>query len=285
MITRRHVASLGMLSLATRLTLAAPTDTAISEEDELPPLPRTKLLDLSGSEGEPDFASRDIGQQALGRYDPGKEVKSYAANILKKAPYDCRPIEVAKYFHALGRGKTKFGEEGRPYARGWPHYYNPVIVEFFTVTNLKPSGDETSWCAAFLNYCIARAASKDGRVGPKERLKGTGSASSGSFRCFGEEVPDGRIAKEGDIAVWALDGTVNKCRPGMGHVGFVVGNPTGDADRPHLILGGNQSGNLLDPKRTRRDGIFVKAMPAQYVASSSPIKYKKVFGYRTASFL
>lgn len=285
MITRRNVASIGLFSLSPKLAFAAQSESAKNGEDELPPLPKSKLLDLSASEQEPDFAGRDLSQRALGRHDPGKDVKDYAGLILKEAPFNCRPIDVAKYFHALGRGKTKFGEEGRSFARGWPHYYNPVIVEFFSATSLKPSGDETSWCAAFLNYCIARAASKDGNVGAEECKRGTRSASSGSFRCFGERVSSGKNPKDGDIAVWALEGTVDNCRPGTGHVGFVVGDPTGDNDHPYLILGGNQSGNLLDPKRTRRDGIFIKAMPMQYVGVTTPLRYKNIFGYRTASFL
>jgi hypothetical protein len=234
--------------------------------------------------GEQDFFSTDLRQTVLGKQDPGKQKRDFAHEIMNAAPRNCRPIDVAYYFRDLGKGNTQFGAKGSPYARGWPRLYNPLIIELFTATHLNPlapefDGDATAWCAAFVNYCIARAVSKNGEIGDAELAKGTGSASSGSFRCYGKKV-QGRQPREGDIAVWALDGTVNQCKPGPGHVGFFVG-PNEDARKPYFILGGNQGGDILAGTLTRNDGVFLKAMPEQYLAKKKPERYKRLLGFRT----
>ncbi|NSZ17123.1 CHAP domain-containing protein [Agrobacterium vitis] len=179
--------------------------------------------------------------------------------------------------------------EFRVYARGWPREYNPIIIELFKATGLNPlapefDGDDTPWCAAFVNYCIARAVSKDGKLGPAELKRGTRSASSGSFRCFGTEVPTNTTPRIGDIAVWALEGTVNACKPGTGHVGFFAGL-TNDPEHPYFILGGNQSGDLMAGTETRRDGMILKPMPMKYLAKKTPPAYKTFQGFRTAAYL
>ncbi|WP_439465220.1 CHAP domain-containing protein [Roseateles sp. NT4] len=262
-----------------------PHEALAQTEDELPPLPK----ELAGSCKESDFFSVHLENVKLGTADPGDARREFARAILDAAPKDCRPIDVAYFFRDLGRGKTQFKEEGRPYARGWPRMYNPVIIELFKATQVRPldpdqDGDATAWCAAFVNYCIARATSKNGKIGSDEIARGTRSASSGSFRCFGQQVPSDKQPREGDIAVWALGGTVDGCKPGKGHVGFFV-RSSGDPNRPFLVMGGNQSGDTLDVVETRNDGMFEKAMPTKYLAQKSPARYKELQGFRTASFL
>lgn len=280
MIDRRSLTIAG-LAFAALPSVRAVT---VPEDDPLPPLP----ADLAGAAEEEDFFSSQLGQQQLGTADPGAQRRDFAMQILSKAPKDCQPIDVATYFRDLGLGKTEFGDEGRPYARGWPRMYNPLIIELFRSTGTNPlspsaGGDATPWCAAFVNYCIARAASKTGAIGDSERKRGTRSASSGSFRCFGKPVSADKPPSTGDIAVWALQGTIDRCKFGSGHVGFVVG-PTGDIFAPYLVIGGNQGGDLLKGDLTRRDGVFLKRMPAAYLASKDPPRYKAIYGYRTDYF-
>lgn len=250
---------------------------------ELPPLPP----DLIGAEGEPDFFSTFLDVR-LGTADPGKSRREMAKAILDAAPKHCRPIDVAYYFRNLGQGNTEFRQEGRPYARGWPRIYNPIIIEFFSTTGLNPldpsnDGDATPWCAAFVNYCIARAASKDGKIGASELERGTRSASSGMFRCFGSEVKDGEHAREGDIVVWALEGTVDGCKPGKGHVAFYV-RPNTSSSLPLVVIGGNQSGDPLKDSDVRSDGMIEKAMPKRYLREKSPPRWNSFYGIRTAEF-
>lgn len=283
MASRRHFVSVTLAGLLGR-SFGQTNPASVGLDGELPPLPKA-LLDASG---EPDFFSMHLGVKALGTADPGKDLRDFARSIMSAAPKNCAPIEVAYFFRDLGLGKTQFKEEGRPFARGWPRIYNPVIVELFKTTGLNPlspttQGDATPWCAAFVNYCIARASSKTGVIGAADLAKGTRSASSGSFRCFGKSIDKGASPKEGDIAVWALDGTIDKCKPGSGHVGFYVGN-SGDAERPILVMGGNQSGDLLKDTKTRNDGMFLKGMPLKYVAKKSPLTYKTFYGFRTSYF-
>lgn len=279
MVTRR---AFGFYAACLTLPTAAQTaNTTKLVEDPFPPLPS----DLAVANREPDFFSTELQQTVLGKEDPGKDRREFARAIMDAAPKNCRPVDVAFYFRDLGKGNTQFGNEGRPYARGWPRLYNPLIIELFKTTHLNPlapglTGDATAWCAAFVNYCIARAVSRDGTISDAERAKGTGSASSGSFRCFGREVMGGNPA-EGDIAVWALDGTVQQCKPGQGHVGFFVG-PSKDPHKPYFILGGNQSGDVLAATQTRNDGVFLKAMPVQFIAQDSPRRYKRLLSFRTA---
>lgn len=278
MLSRRHMLSTSLITLAS-LSLPSSSFAQSADEDPLPPLPP----ELKDAEGEEDFFSTDLSYQPLGKIDPGEEKKKFAMKIMREAPVDCAPIDVARYYRDLGLGKiAAFGEEGRPYARGWPRLYNPVVIEFFKATSLNPmelDGDATAWCAAFVNYCIARSRlkSKDQAISSKELASGTKSASSGSFRCFGKEVKE---PKSGDIVVWALDGTLGAKCLGQGHVGFFDGK-TGDSGKPYYILGGNQAG---DPaKGVRRDGVIRKPMPLAYATKSG--KYKKFHSFRTAEFL
>jgi uncharacterized protein (TIGR02594 family) len=98
-----------------------------------------------------------------------------------------------------------------------------LIVSLFGMTNTAPAeGDQTSWCAAFVNFCLYAA----GRTG-------TFSALSGSFRNFGKATSN---PEAGDIVVFSAHGERGK--KGFGHVGFFVKNE----GEKIVVLGGNQGG-------------------------------------------
>jgi uncharacterized protein (TIGR02594 family) len=166
-----------------------------------------------------------------------------AQAVLDRAPAGIMPYQVGQYFLAVSRGE--YDSEWIPYVKGWPVRWNPVIVELFRATSTKPEGDVTAWCAAFLNWCVFRGR---GSVA-------TGSASSGSFRCFGTEAA---VPRPGDIVVFKRVGDDDACL-GRGHVGFFVRE-----DDTHIaVLGGNQiEGNArshtVSLKRLAKDGKLLK---------------------------
>jgi hypothetical protein len=278
MLSRRAFASTVVGGMAT-----LPLKMSVAQEfvdDPLPPLP----ADLQGFSMDDDYFDTVLEYEVLGTSQPTSHEISVAKEIMAQAPFKCRPIDVARYYRDIGLGVH--GQELRPYARGWPVKYNPVIVEMFKVTSLNPlapsgQGDATPWCAAFVNYCIARAMSQDGTIGDRERKFGTKSASSGSFRCW--PSADGMIAEpvEGCIVVWAQQGTVNGCAAGKGHVGFFE-RLSGNSSKPYVISGGNQTGDPLAGGTARKDGMVMKMMPLKYPAGAS---FKVFHSCRTADFL
>jgi hypothetical protein len=159
------------------------------------------------------------------------------------------------FFRDIGQGV--YGPKWQSYARGWPTIYNPVIIEFFKATKTNPlapenDGDNTAWCAAFVNWCIARGLSRDGSISDATLKRGTQSASSGSFRCWESEAakpttigPPLELSESpqpGDIIVWAQNGSVRPCQPGRlqvgsGHVAFYLG---AGGNAGILEVGGNQ---------------------------------------------
>ncbi|PYE21576.1 hypothetical protein C8J32_12010 [Rhizobium sp. PP-CC-3A-592] len=193
----------------------------------IPPLPS----DLMSMESMPAAAYEET--ENVGTAKPSKSEIDDAYDVLYGSPYDgAEPIDIALYFVAVGAGA--FGDSFRQYAREWPVRANPMIFHFFSSTQTQPAGDQTAWCAAFMNWCLLRSKSsvkemigkspgsfsKDGVAFPSENLKrySTNSASSGSFRCWNEiSVPE-----RGNIAVFKDSGTdtmTSSCR-GTGHVAF-----------------------------------------------------------------
>jgi len=137
--------------------------------------------------------------------------------LLYNAPRGQPPLDVARYFQAL----PDKNQDGSAYNAEWPVKANPVIVGFFSMTNTTPSGgDQTSWCAAFVNFCLAAS----GR-------EMTFSALSGSFRRYrtATETP-----REGDIVVFANTGPTGA--QGFGHVAFFLSKDASGI----TVLGGNQ---------------------------------------------
>ncbi len=208
------------------------TPAASAEADEFlvgefPPLP------AGWTEQQADYSPTLVDIEQLGSSPPLDDEVRTAQELLTLAPYDQKnPLAVAEFFEAVGQGDfdRRLGRPVRHYVRGWPVRYNPVVVNFFKATGTNPlslDGDYTAWCAAFVNWCIARSLSRTKEVQlnsrglmsgyPRELLRGTASASSGSFRCWSSERPIDQ-AERGDVFVWATRGTVNGCRPGTGHV-------------------------------------------------------------------
>lgn len=96
---------------------------------------------------------------------------------------------------------------------------NPRIVEYHQATTLRASDDETPWCAAFVNWCLAQCG-----------VARTRSAMARSFIDFGQHVHP----RLGAIIV------LKRGAPPSGHVGFYVG---GD-DKNLRLLGGNQGNRV-----------------------------------------
>ncbi len=100
------------------------------------------------------------------------------------------------------------------------HDNNKRILEYHQATSLKASDDETSWCAAFVNWVLKQS-----------NIKGTNSALARSFATWGVEIDD---CLEGAICVlWR--GTKASA---TGHVGFCVAG--GKKEGVVKLLGGNQ---------------------------------------------
>jgi uncharacterized protein (TIGR02594 family) len=151
-----------------------------------------------------------------GTRKPEETEQTLADRIVARAP-SASPFAIMRYFEAV----TRVNKDREPYNGGWATRWNPIIVQFFKETHTVPEGDTTSWCAASLNWSLARAG-----------LKGTGSASSGSFR---ESPGKTDRPRPGDIVVFgAADRTA--FAQGHGHVGLFVAQRA----RQVLVLGGNQ---------------------------------------------
>jgi hypothetical protein len=212
--------------------------------DDIPPLP-TELQQFAS---EPPAPYIDVILSGAGK--PSEKDKKLAYEILVGAPIGVSPIDVAKYFHGVGKGNL--GAELRRFAREWPRTANPIIFHFFSATKTKPEGDVTAWCAAFMNWCLMRSrATSIEQIGssPGDYSKSgisftadafekyaTRNASSGSFRCW-KSISN---PKEGDILVLANKGTQDftpLCL-GTGHVTFFV--KQGSSANTVEVLGGNQ---------------------------------------------
>lgn len=109
---------------------------------------------------------------------------------------------------------------------------NPVRVGFFDATNLRaPSGDETAWCAAFVNWCVTQA---------DRGNRATGSAASSSSRTWATATDN---PATGDIAVFK-----HRRMPDKGRVAFVVSKTSNDV----FVLGESQ----MPLTRRRPDGTY-----------------------------
>lgn len=183
------------------------------------------------------------GGGVLGRSPALNKERQTARAVLAKAPKGPVPLSVATYFLAVGNGD--YGANWKPYVMGWPERWNPVIVSFFQATHTTPEGDETSWCAAFMNWCYQQVSNRPA----------TGSASSGSFRTFGTET---RSPQKGDIVVFESTNNLESAA-GHGHVGFFV-QDFGDEIE---VLGGNQieghdRSHMISSKRLKKNGASLK---------------------------
>jgi len=100
--------------------------------------------------------------------------------------------------------------------------YNPRVEEYLNSTGLDTNSDETSWCSAFVNWCVTKAG-----------LAGTNNATARSWLKWGRPLVDpvpGCV-----VVLWREHPDSWK-----GHVGFFDGMDHGRI----RLLGGNQGGGV-----------------------------------------
>ncbi len=135
-----------------------------------------------------------------------------AQKIIAKAPASS-PLAVMAYFADL----KERGTTGELFNSRWKNYENPVIVWFFHATQTKPTGDCTSWCAAFLSWTLERCG-----------LPSVHSASSQAYAKFAAEAEE---PKAGDVVVFQ-----DVSDTSHGHVALLLSRK-GDTLQ---VIGGNQ---------------------------------------------
>jgi hypothetical protein len=215
-------------------------------EGDLPPLP-PDLAAFADAPAVTDYSESRV----VGVARPLSAEVEMATKVLLAAPYGPNagsPLKVAQYFLDVSKGR--YGAELRPFTREWPVRANPVIHHFFVATKTFPEGDTTAWCAAFVNWCIARSlATQPEMIGSAPGYfvqqgipfdaailaRTSRSAASGSFRCF----PPKTNPAEGDVIVWQTPGTENMTRycSGTGHVALLLNQ---ESNGRYRVLGGNQ---------------------------------------------
>src|SRR5919206_1130239 len=134
-----------------------------------------------------------------------------AFEILSAAPRapHATPYDTAVWFKDL-KDTSKAGE---PFNAEWAEWANPVITSFFTLTNTVPQeGDQSSWCAAFVNWCLAAG-----------RKNISCSAVAQSFSWDKKKFPNAIAPEVGDLVVFS--GLENGKRKNFGHVGFLSRPP------------------------------------------------------------
>ncbi len=109
---------------------------------------------------------------------------------------------------------------------------NPRIIRYFTSTGYNPeAGDETAWCAAFVNHCLTEA----GFVGTYNP-----GARSFYWDTWGVSVPGPRYGAV--VVLRNLPFSNDGWKEGPGHVGFVTNwNSEGV-----FVLGGNQNNTVCE---------------------------------------
>jgi len=162
---------------------------------------------------------RTLHPELLG-IEPAIDADVKAAKIIVDQTPSSSPFDVFSYFADL----TAVGSTGEAFNSRWIYYENPVIVWFFHATHTKPTGDCTSWCAAFLSWALERCG-----------LMSAHSASSQDYAEYGLPVVSPEI---GDIVVFR-----NKRNPCHGHVALFLEE---DEDRIRII-GGNQTPGVQIP--------------------------------------
>lgn len=154
----------------------------------------------------------------------GSEEKM-ARSILDAAPKGKSLIETARYFESISEKNS----EGESYNAQWKKRWNPVIVGFYQSTTLGQDyvyrkGDTIDWCAAFINWCLARSG-----------YETTKNAMSGSFRLGKGLGKSTNSPNEGDIIVFKKRNP-KEAKVGFGHVGIYVDK----TEEGYHVLGGNQ---------------------------------------------
>jgi hypothetical protein len=197
-------------------------------------------ISLSDSGAGPDYSSNELSGVGFEGTDPAlNDERQSAAKLLAGIASICKtPLQFFEAFDALSRpdatGTIPKNRDGELYNEGWRTRWNPVIVRFFQETRTQPSGDETAWCAASVNWCLARSG-----------LRTTRSASSGSFRnsdgsidsviCQMIDEATTTAPKPGDVAVFR-SADLDAARLGRGHVALFLE----ETPNKVYVIGGNQ---------------------------------------------
>ena len=163
--------------------------------------------------------------QLYGTLPASGEENQLARQILDASPAHQDLLSTARYFEHI----TQTNSNGYLYNAQWPAnaHWNPVLIGFYQSTLLPKKyvyvhGDTIDWCAAFVNYCLARGG-----------YACTNNAMSGSFRSFGRSVAV-KDARTGDIIVFRKPGADGDV--GHGHVAIFLSVVPGG----FRVLGGNQ---------------------------------------------
>lgn len=175
---------------------------------------------------QPGIASKSLGIlhpeeviEVIGESDDGAWVKFMyngtegwsSKKYLKKIPYIPLPGEDFPWM------KIAEAEKGVSQMAGNEH--NPRILDYLRTTTVDKSAasrDETSWCSAFVNWCLVQAG-----------YETTQSALARSWLGWGQEI---KTPGRGCIVVLRREKI-------FGHVGFFL-----EATGTHLkLLGGNQT--------------------------------------------
>ena len=211
MQTRRHILHGLLATNACAVAGTVPIAAAAQPPDIL-----KDRFQFVGPEDDPEFHSTTA---AVGTTPARHDEVATGFRLLLDVDRTHGPLGAARYFERI----TRKNKDDEPYNWEWTTRANPVIVGFFSLTNTLPSdGDQTHWCAAFVNFCLYAAGKK-----------GTYSALSGSFRSYGNNTDE---PKPGDIVVFARTGAQGAS--GFGHVAFFLE----DRGDNVLCLGGNQRG-------------------------------------------
>lgn len=218
MICRRDFLGLsfGFPSLQwSKWALAQATDDSVITVFDYPPIPKHNY-------------------QPFGSFPASRAQRQKAAEIFENAPTGPNPISVARYFIDTYKNNPHL-------ISAWPanDAWNPLIVEFFSVTPYPVNQDTVPWCAAFLNWCLRRSHRPD-----------TGRAGSQSFY-YTKLFEQTDAPSYGDIVVYSCYDLQGK-HLDAGHVTFY--NHHID-DKHILCTGGNQSGTpgKISDTRLRTD--------------------------------
>ncbi len=163
-----------------------------------------------------------------------KDVKAGARSLTAKAAL-FETAAAAGDARAVGDGAR--GELGQRDYPG-PFHNNPRILEYLKTTGQQTNADETSWCSAFVNWCMRQAGKP-----------GTNNAAARSWLTYGQALGNPRPGCV--VILWRESPSSWK-----GHVGFFDGWDVGNRVR---LLAGNQGGGV------DWDEVCVTAFPQERV--------------------
>lgn len=160
--------------------------------------------------------------EPFGYREATEKQKQKMRDIVSATPKGPRPIDIAQWFVDQYSKKDPEAISQWPVPASW----NPLIVEFFSVTSYRANNDMIPWCAAFVNWCIERS----GRDGSR-------NAASQSFLFLKEfkKIDDPQV---GDLVVFTCYDKISGKSLGLGHVAFVKEKP---ANGTIKVVGGNQT--------------------------------------------